>query len=147
MFYFASVRLGLFLMVCTLVLPAQAGAATAESSKGKQEYVTTAKSKPILRSDLAASPGKEVQVLELELAPGWVGDRHYHTGDVFVYVLEGQFVLDVDGHERRTLGPGEIIHEAVNAKMLARNGAQDKPTKLLLFQVGDKGEPLMIKTD
>jgi hypothetical protein len=31
--------------------------------------------------------------------------------------------------------------------MTARNGKTDKPTKILLFQVGKKAEPLMIKAD
>ncbi|HEU4928491.1 MAG TPA: cupin domain-containing protein, partial [Candidatus Krumholzibacteria bacterium] len=72
---------------------------------------------------------------------GWVGERHYHTGDIFVYVLEGHFIVDLDGGERISIGPGEVYHEAVDKVMRAKNGSTDKPVTVLLFQVGDKGKP------
>lgn len=124
-----------------------ASAQSKGSDKRKEEYVSTAKATPLLQAELQAFPGKEVQVLEYELAPGWVGGRHYHTGDVFVYIREGEFVVDVDGQGRKTFGPGQVYHEPVNVKMTARNGATNKPTRILLFQVGNKAEPLMIKAD
>ena len=80
-----------------------------------------------------------------EFPPGWVGGRHYHTGDVFVYVLEGTFVVDVEGEERQTFGPGQVYHEALNRVMQARNLSTAERTKILVFQVGDKGVPQMIK--
>ena len=67
----------------------------------QEEYVSTAKIVSSLTDDLAAFPGREATVMKAEFPPGWVGGRHYHTGDVFVYVLEGSFVVDVDG-----VGPG-----------------------------------------
>jgi len=139
--------------IATLVLACFIGplslAATdsTDSEKQKQEYVPTAKAKPLLTDELQAFPGMEVQIVEYEFAPGWVGGRHYHTGDVFVYVQEGELVVDSDGDGHITLGPGQVYHETLNVKMTARNGKTDKPTKILLFQVGKKSEPLMIKAD
>lgn len=126
---------------------AVASAEPQSSGKKQNEYVPTSKTTPLLQDELQAFPGKEVQVIKYELAPGWVGGRHYHTGDVFVYVLEGQFVLDLDGKGRKTFGAGEVFHETVNVKMTARNGVAGGVTKILLFQVGNKSEPLMIKAD
>jgi len=110
----------------------------------RQEYVTTAKQETVLKSNLASVPGKEGTVLRVELPKAWVGDWHYHTGDVFVYVVSGQFVIDVQGQGRKQFGPGAVYHEAVNATMQARNPSSAEPTSLILFQVGGKGEPLMI---
>lgn len=118
-----------------------------ETHKTREEYVSTAKIEILLRDDLAAIPGKEAQVMFAELPKGWVGGRHYHTGDVFVYVLEGQFSVDVDGEGRHVFGPGQVYHEAVDKVMLARNPSTTAGTKLIVFQVGAKGEPLMIKAD
>ena len=96
----------------------------------------------MLKEDLVALPGKEATVMELELPAGWVGEKHYHTGDVFVYVQEGRFVVDVEGQGRKSFDPGQVYHEAVNTSMQARNMSTSGRTRLLLFQVGNKGEPL-----
>ena len=66
-------------------------------------------------------PGKEGTVLRIELPVGWVGGWHYHTGDVFVYVVSGEFVVDVEGQGRKQFRPGDVYHEAVNTTMQARN--------------------------
>ena len=110
----------------------------------RDEYRTTAKQQEVLRSELASVPEKEGTVLRVELPAGWVGDWHHHTGDVFVYVLAGEFVVDVDGQGRKRFEAGQVYHEAVNTTMQARNGSATRSTELILFQVGGKGEPLMI---
>ncbi len=129
----------IFLAVCGLVYPA------ASWAQEREEYVTTGEVTTVLQDSLFAIEGKEVNILMTEFPPGWVGGRHYHTGDVFVYVLEGTFVVDVEGEERQTFGPGQVYHEALNRVMQARNLSTAEPTKILVFQVGDKGELLMIK--
>ncbi len=101
----------------------------------------------LLSEDLFAIPGKQGHVLHLKLPPGWIGLRHIHTGDVFVYVLSGEFGVDIDGKSRQTFSAGEVYHEAVNAVMQARNLDAGKPTEILLFQVGDKGKPLTVVVD
>ncbi len=123
------------------------GIALAEGTRTeeREEYVPTAETTTILREELAAIDGKEGTVFSGRLKPGWVGERHYHTGDVFVYVVKGSFTVDVDGEERKTFGPGEVYHEAVNKVMQARNLSTKDFTEVVIFQVGDKGEPLMIR--
>jgi quercetin dioxygenase-like cupin family protein len=101
----------------------------------------------LLADPLAAAPGKQAHLLRIVYPPGWVGRRHYHTGDVFLYVLEGRFTVEVDGGKQTTIGPGEVYHEAVRTVMQARNPSQSQPTKLLLFQVGGQGERLTVITD
>lgn len=97
-----------------------------------------------MREDLFAIPGKEAHISRLQLPPGWVGKRHFHTGDVFVYVVKGVFAVDAEGRGRLTFRTGEVYHEAVNTVMQARNLSTTEPTEILLFQVSNKGEPLMI---
>lgn len=110
----------------------------------EQEYVSTAPTRTALKDPLFAMPGKEAHVIEVTLPAGWVGPRHYHTGDVFVYVAAGQFTVDVDGEGRKVFEAGEVYHEARNTNMQARNQSATVETKLILFQVGDVGEPLMM---
>jgi quercetin dioxygenase-like cupin family protein len=109
-----------------------------------QEYRTTADQQTVLKSDLVSVPGKEGTVLRLELPAGWVGGWHYHTGDVFVYVVSGEFVVDVEGQGRKQFRSGEVYHEAVNTAMQARNPSIKERTTLIAFQVGAKDEPLML---
>lgn len=119
--------------------------ATAQIQAAPQEYRTTAKQDTVLRSALVSVPGKEGAVLRVELPAGWIGDWHYHTGDVFVYVVSGEFVVDIERQGRQRFGPGQVYHEAVKATMQARNPSATDRTELILFQVGAKGEPLMFR--
>ena len=128
-----------------LVVTAMCLAVTAtQLAQERKEYRTTAKQQEVLKSGLASVPDKEGTVLRVQLPAGWVGDWHYHTGDVFVYVISGEFVVDVEGQGRKTFGPGQVYHEAVNTTMQARNPSATQATELILFQVGGRGEPLML---
>jgi quercetin dioxygenase-like cupin family protein len=121
------------------------GHARAQTQTASQEYRTTAKQDTVLQSALISVPGKEGTVLRVELPAGWIGDWHYHTGDVFVYVVSGEFVVDVERQGRQRFGPGQVYHEAVKTTMQARNPSVTERTELILFQVGAKGEPLMFR--
>ena len=101
----------------------------------------------LLQDPLYAIPGKQAHLLRIEYPAGWIGERHYHTGDVFLYVLSGAFTVDVDGAERKTLRAGQAYHEALNKVMQARNGSTTEPTTILLFQVGDPGERTTVISD
>ena len=141
------------LLTCVCILVGSAAAAEqtqllaqrAPGEASRQEYKSSAKIEHLLRDDLTAIAGKEATIQAAELAPGWVGERHFHTGDVFVYIQEGRFIVDVSGEGEKIFDAGQVYHEAINTVMQARNGAEGKPTKLLLFQVGGKGEPLALK--
>ena len=58
----------------------------------------------LLNVPLADLPeNQEMLVLELDWAPGYAGQPHRHNAHVFVYVLEGQVQMQVEGGELRTL--------------------------------------------
>jgi hypothetical protein len=88
---------GLLSGVLLLGMIDHASALYAQEGPTREEYKTTAKVTELLRDDLVAVAGKEASIQALELAAGWVGDWHYHTGDVFVYVQEGEFVVGRGG--------------------------------------------------
>ena len=81
------------------------------------------------------------------LAPGYVGGRHYHTGPVTVYVLEGAFTIDEEGKTRRTFQAGEVYEEPIGTPMQARNLSTSQQTKILVVQMNKPGEPLMLQAD
>ncbi len=58
--------------------------------------------KPLMTEPLTGIPGKEVTVLTVEYLPGGASAAHRHDADVFVYVLEGAVVMQVDGKAGRS---------------------------------------------
>ena len=76
-------------------------------SAAQQTQVT-----PLLSQDMPELAGKEGTMLSVEFAPGAGGDVHRHNAHVFVYVLEGAVVMQVQGGKQVTLGPGQTFYES-----------------------------------
>jgi quercetin dioxygenase-like cupin family protein len=74
----------------------------------------------------------------------YVGGKHMHPGPVFVYVLEGEFTVELDSGTK-TYKAGDLYAEAINTAMVGRNLSATDDLELLVFQVGDIGKPMMIK--
>jgi quercetin dioxygenase-like cupin family protein len=114
----------------------------------EKEYKSTAKiTKLIEGKSLSGLEGQEANVFVAEMPAGWVGGKHYHPGHVFVYVLEGAMTLNLDGKDPVTIQAGEIYHETPGQKMLAENVSASEDLKLIVFQVGTAGKPVMIKAE
>ena len=114
---------------------------------GEQEYKINAKVTSLLQKPLAGVEGKEVIIKHFDIPPGFVGGKHYHPGPVFVYVLEGEFTIETEGKGRQTFKAGELYEEPIRNPMRGRNLSATDNLKLLVFQVGDAGKPMMIKAE
>jgi quercetin dioxygenase-like cupin family protein len=99
-------------------------------------HVTT-----LLQQTLAEefTPGREVLVDLVEIAPHTTLDRHWHPGEEFHYYLEGEVEIRIDGGPSITGKPGTVGH--VPFKKLHTAVTGEKPAKLLVFRVHTKGEP------
>lgn len=112
----------------------------------EKEYKSTAKITKLIESmSLSGLPDQEANVFVAEMPGGWVGGKHYHPGHVFVYVLEGSITFMFDGKEPFTVKAGEVYHETPNEKMLAKNASASDDLKIVVFQVGTEGKPVMIE--
>lgn len=111
----------------------------------EQEYKPKVKTTPLVEAPLAGVKGKTVIIKHFEIPPGHVGGKHFHPGPVFVYVLEGKLTIDTEGTVRQTINPGEVYQEPISSPMQARNLSTTEATKIVVFQVGDEGKPMMIK--
>ena len=106
-----------------------------------------AKVVPLVAKDLAdiegkEGTGKEGSMATVEYAPGGTSARHRHNAHTFVYVLEGSVVMQVDGGQPVTLGPGQTFYESPSdVHAVSRNASDTKPAKFLVFFVKDKGAP------
>jgi quercetin dioxygenase-like cupin family protein len=96
----------------------------------------------LVARDLADIPGKEGMVELVDFAPGESSEIHRHNADLFVYVLEGTVVTQLEGEAPKTLKAGEVFTEAPNdIHVVSRNASTTKPAKLLVFFVKTKGAP------
>lgn len=98
----------------------------------------------VVKSDLQGIEGKQMQAWVAEAAPGATSGRHYHPYDEFAYVLDGVFVLEVDGNPPVRLKAGESGHVPAKTLHEGKNGSQTSPTRVLVFGLTSKGEPLAV---
>lgn len=99
--------------------------------------------KPLLTEPLSGVPGKEVTVLTVEYLPGGASAPHRHDADVFVYVLEGAVVMQVDGKEPVTVHKGETFRESPkDIHRQSRNASKTAPAKFVVFVVKDRDKPV-----
>jgi quercetin dioxygenase-like cupin family protein len=59
----------------------------------------------LLTKKLPETPGKEIQVITVNYAPGAVDAIHRHDAHAVVYVLEGEVEMQVRGGTPQRLGP------------------------------------------
>jgi quercetin dioxygenase-like cupin family protein len=98
-----------------------------------------------MQKDLTGIPGKEALMITVDYAPGATDEIHRHNAHVFVYVLEGNVVMQVRGGKQMTLGPGQTFYEAPeDVHVVGRNASKTKPAKFLVFFVKDKGAPPLV---
>ena len=99
----------------------------------------------LLQQDLPEMAGKEVIMLTVTSPPGGVSPPHRHDAEVFVYMLEGSMVMQVDGQSPVTLVPGQTFHESpTDIHRQAKNASATQPAKFLVFMIKDKGKPVTV---
>lgn len=127
----SSFRLGLFL---TLALPGAIACADGAAP--------AASAQQLMLKDLVGLAGKEVLMSTVTYPPGGASPPHRHDAQVFVYVLEGELVMQVQGGPKLTLKPGETFYESpADVHAVSANASKTKPATFLVFIIKDKGAP------
>ena len=94
----------------------------------------------VFRTDVADASNQEILVLEVEYPPGNDSPVHRHNAHTIVYVLEGSVVMQVEGSEPQTLGPGEVFYETPeDVHTVSRNASDTEPAKILVFFLKGRG--------
>ena len=97
----------------------------------------------------ALQPGlDEGTMLVVTLGPGEASPAHRHRAHVFVYMLEGEVVMQVAGGAEQRLKPGDVF-EAVpdDVHTQARNASKDSPARFVVFLVKKQGVPAVLPAD
>jgi len=96
----------------------------------------------LMKTAIAGMEGKEVVMYIAELPPGAAAGKHTHPGEEFAYVLDGTLTLEPQGQEPKTYKTGEVFHNAARIVHDAKNTSTTGPTKVLVFLIAEKGQPL-----
>jgi quercetin dioxygenase-like cupin family protein len=99
--------------------------------------------KELFAIDLADYPGKEGRMIEVSYPPGAQDIVHRHDADAFVYVLEGQIVMQLRGKPAVTLKAGQTFYEApTDVHVVGRNASNTEPARFVVVLLKGKGAPL-----
>ena len=103
--------------------------------------VEAADVKELFAIDLADYPGKEGRVIEVSYPPGAQDVVHRHDAHAFVYVLEGQIVMQLKGQPAVTLKAGQTFYEGpTDVHVIRRNASNTEPAELLAVFAVDTNE-------
>ena len=101
---------------------------------------------PLLREIVHGMPKgerQEVRVLVATIKPGDKTPFHTHRFPVTVYVLEGEFTLEMEGRAPVTVKAGQAMVEPPQVKMTGYNRSSTEPMRVVIFYVSDPDTPFL----
>jgi quercetin dioxygenase-like cupin family protein len=101
---------------------------------------------PLLREIVQGMPKgerQEVRVLVATIKPGDKTPFHTHRFPVTVYVLEGEFTLEMEGRAPVTVKAGQAMVEPPQVKMTGYNRSSTEPMRVVIFYVSDPDTPFL----
>jgi quercetin dioxygenase-like cupin family protein len=100
--------------------------------------------KELFAIDLADYPGEEGRMIEVSYPPGARDMVHRHNAHAFVYVLEGQIVMQVKGQPAVTLKAGQTFYEGpADIHVVGRNASNTEPARFVVMLLKAKGAPVL----
>jgi quercetin dioxygenase-like cupin family protein len=98
----------------------------------------------LLTKHLPEAPGKEIEVITVNYAPGAADVIHRHDAHAVVYVVDGEVEMQVRGGTLRRLGPGQVFYESPeDVHTVSRNASKTKPAKFVVFFIKNEGAPIL----
>jgi quercetin dioxygenase-like cupin family protein len=126
-----TVSIAAALIVANLMMPQMASA--------QQSGI---KRTDLMRRDLSV-PGREVNQVLVEFAPGVSFPKHSHPGEELVYVVEGSIVYELEGKPAVTLKAGEVLFIPNGTPHSAKNVGSVRAVELATYIV-EKGKPVLV---
>jgi quercetin dioxygenase-like cupin family protein len=100
--------------------------------------------KDLFAIDLADYPGKEGRVIEVSYPPGAQDVVHRHDAHAFVYVIEGEIVMQLKGQPAVTLKAGQTFYEGpTDVHVVGRNVSNTEPARFVVVLLKSKGAPVL----
>lgn len=129
-----------------LLLPLAARAAAGQAAGPPPPAAGLARPAAVLREvvrGMPTGPEQEVRVFTAAFAPGDRTVFHTHRAPVTVYVLEGEFSLEMDGRPTAVVRAGSAFVEPPHVRMTGYNRSPTAPTRVVIFYVSTPGEPFL----
>jgi len=100
--------------------------------------------KELFAIDLADYPGKEGRVIEVSYPPGAQDVVHRHDAHAFVYVIEGEIVMQLKGQPAVTLKAGQTFYERpTDVHVVGRNASNTESARFVVVLLKGKGAPIL----
>ena len=141
-FVFLYSRIMLTLCLSFLTVYAQETEKKKDIMQGK---ISGLKIDNILTSQLELVEGTEVVVSQVEVPPNTVLPKHWHPGEEFAYILEGEAVLWQKDKPDTVLKKGQVIK--VPLKQVHTAKTLERGVKILVFRVHEKGKPVRVNVE
>ncbi len=123
-----------------------AGALAASSALAEESLVKPSVLHDEVLTTMPRGAQQQVRVLTATFKPGQQTPFHTHRFPVAVYVLEGAFTLEMQGHPVMTMKAGESLVEAPGTPMTGYNRSTGQ-TRVVIFYVSDPGTPFLDPVD
>jgi quercetin dioxygenase-like cupin family protein len=100
--------------------------------------------KELFAIDLADYAGREGRMIEVSYPPGAQDMVHRHDAHAFVYVLEGQIIMQLKGQPAVTLKAGQTFYEGpTDVHVVGRNASNTEPARFVVVLLKAKGAPIL----
>ena len=100
--------------------------------------------KELFATELPDYPGKEGRMIEVSYPPGAQDMVHRHDAHAFVYVLEGQIVMQLKGKPAITLKAGQTFYEGpTDIHVVGRNASNTEPARFVVVLLKARGAPVL----
>jgi quercetin dioxygenase-like cupin family protein len=101
---------------------------------------SSAEVREIFRNVVGGSDDWELVAKTVEYPPSGSSKPHRHARAVFVFVLEGEVEMQLEGGPLTIYGAGAMLYEPPNAfHLVSRNRSSVYPARLLALFIGEKG--------
>ena len=127
------------LLASLLVCPLLTG-----TSAGQQPGIV--KPEPLLEEVVHGMPTGDSQKIRMMTASFKPGDRtvfHTHPFPVTVYILQGEFTLELEGRKPTILKTGQAFVEPPHVKMTGFNRSGTESLRVVIFYVSDLETPFL----
>ena len=114
------------------------------TSAGQQPGLV--KPEPLLEEVVHGMPNGDTQKIRMMTASFKPGDRtvfHTHPFPVTVYILQGEFTLELEGRKPTILKTGQAFVEPPHVKMTGFNRSGTESLRVVIFYVSDLETPFL----
>lgn len=128
------------IMICVALATVAAVGSLNAQQPGSPVQPAPAKRTILQRIDV---PGTNLELIyaTVEIAAGFKAGRHSHPGVVIAHIVEGEFWIHFDGQPEKIVRAGDAV--TLPDRAIHNEGATDKPMRMNVVYVLEKGQPLV----